>query len=203
MKTPHAATIALAATVAVALAGCGIGDPYQGRQPAGAAATTTTRTAAPPPPDSGDPVPERGGTIPKSAAAAQSKLTQNAGSATPQAALERYAQIYLNWTASRVVAIQQQLAAISLGQARALAQQAAASASRDAQLTQSEISNSGQVVSLAPGQGAAAGQWVIVTSELTSGGGDYAGLPPTLHIIYAKVTNTPSGWVVNAWQPQN
>ena len=102
-----------------------------------------------------------------------------------------------------MVAIQQQLAAISLGQARALAQQAAASASRDAQLTRSGIANSGEVVSLARGQGAAAGQWVIVTSELTSGGGDYAGLPPTLHIIYANLTNTPGGWVVNAWQPQN
>ena len=201
MKTPHAFTIALAATVA--LAGCGITDPYQAHQPAGDAATTTTTTATPPPPDAGDPAPERGGTIPKSAAAAQSKLAQNAGSATPQAALERYAQIYLNWTASRVVAIQQQLAAISLGQARALAQQAAASASRDAQLTGSGIANSGEVVSLARGEGAAAGQWVIVTSELTSGGGDYAGLPPTLHIIYANLTNTPGGWVVNGWQPQN
>ena len=44
---------------------------------------------------------------------------------------------------------------------------------------------------------------MIVTSELTTGGGDYAGLPPTLHIIYANVTNTPGGWVVNGWQPQN
>ena len=31
---------------------------------------------------------------------------------------------------------------------------------------------------------------MIVTSELTTGAGDYQGLPPTLHIIYARVTNT-------------
>jgi hypothetical protein len=194
--------IALAFALAVLVAGCGLADPYQAHQPGGLATTATT-TATTPPPDTGDPAPERGGTIPKSAAAAQSKLAQKAGSATAQAALERYAQIYLNWTAPRVIAIQRQLAAISLGQARALAQQAAASATRDAQLTNSQIANSGQVVSLARGQGAAAGQWVIVTRELTTGAGDYAGLPPTLHIIYAKVANTSGGWVVNGWQPQN
>jgi hypothetical protein len=199
---PRLVKIALALALAAPAAGCGIADPYQGRQPA-AATTTATTTTTTPPADSGDPAPERGGTIPKSAAAAQSELTQRAGSATPQVALERYAQIYLNWTAARVVAIQRQLAAISLGQARALAQQAAASATRDTQLTSSGIGNSGQVISLAAGQGAAAGQWVIVTRELTTGGGTYAGLPPTLHIIYAKVTDTSGGWVVNGWQPQN
>jgi hypothetical protein len=195
--------VTLALAVALVGAGCGINDPYQGRQPAGSGTTSPTTASTPAPPGSGDPPPERGGTIPQSAAQAQSKLAQTAGSATPQAALERYAQTYLNWTGPRVVAIQRQLAAISLGQARALAQQAAASATRDAQLTGSGIANSGQVISLARGQGAATGEWVIVTRELTTGGGTYAGLPPTLHIIYAKVTNTTGGWVVDGWQPQN
>ena len=65
--------------------------------------------------------------------------------------------LYLNWTAPTVVAIQHRLAAISLGQARAQAQQAAASAGRDTQLKPATVANSGQVVSIAPGQGAAAG----------------------------------------------
>ena len=198
---------ALTATVVLALAlvgaGCGINDPYQGHQAAGATSPTSATASPPAPADSGDPAPERGGTIPNGAAAAQSKLARRAGSSTPEAALERYAAIYLNWSAPHVVAIQRQLAAISLGQARALAQQAAATAGRDTQLTNSQVANSGHVVALAPGQDAAAGQWVIVTRELTSGPGDYAGLPPTLHIIYAKVTNTRGGWVVNEWQPQN
>jgi hypothetical protein len=200
---PGLTATALILTV-IALAGCGIGDPYQTGQPAASTSTaSTTPTSTTPPAQNGDPAPERGGTIPSAAQAAQNKLAAGAAQPTPQAALERYARIYLNWTTPRVVAIQRQLAAISTGQARALAQQAAASAARDAQLQAGQIANSGQVISLAPGQGVAHGQWVIVTSELTIGPGDYQGLPPTLHIIYARVTDIPQGWVISGWQPQN
>ena len=34
---------------------------------------------------------------------------------------------------------------------------------------------------------------MLVTSEQTTGKGDYAGLPPTLHVIYAQVTRDPDG----------
>ncbi len=199
MRRPLTATLAFG--LAVAAAGCGISDPYQGHQLPAGSTTTAASTAAPA--DTLDPAPERGGTIPAGAAQAQTKLATHAGSLTPQAALERYAAIYLNWSAPHVVATQRELAAMSLGQAKALAQQATASAARDSQLAYSQVANSGQVVALAPGQGAAAGQWVIVTRELTTGPGAYAGLPPTLHIIYAHVTDTHQGWVVNGWQPQN
>ena len=40
---------------------------------------------------------------------------------------------------------------------------------------------------IAPGQGSAAGLWVIVTRETTTGEGDYAGLPPTDHVTDAQV----------------
>jgi hypothetical protein len=43
---------------------------------------------------------------------------------------------------------------------------------------------------------------VIVTSETTSGQGDYSGLPPTLHVTYAQLTDTHHGWIVTAWNPQ-
>ena len=102
-----------------------------------------------------------------------------------------------------MIAIQHQLAAISLGQARAQAQQAAVSAARDPQLATSRVANRGRVIAIAPGQADAAGQWVIVTSEQTTGQGDYQGLPATLHIIYAQLTSTRQGWVVSGWQPQN
>ena len=199
--------------VTVAIAGCGISNPYQ------STTRSTTTTAAPTagrattkgaaastvtaPPDARDPVPERGGTIPRRARAAESKLFAGAGRPTPEAALERYATAYLNWTAAHVIAIQKQLAAISLGQARAQAQQAAASAGRDPQLATSRVANRGRVIAIAPGQADAAGQWVIVTNEQTTGQGDYQGLPATLHIIYAQLTNTRHGWVVSGWQPQN
>ena len=129
---------------------------------------------------------------------------RGAGRPTPEAALERYATTYLNWNAAHVIAIQHQLAAISLGQARAQAQQAVAvSAARDPQLTTSQVANRGRVIAIAPGQADATGQWVIVTSEQTTGQGDYQDLPATLHIIYAQLTNTRQGWVISGWQPQN
>ena len=56
----------------------------------------------------------------------------------------------------------------------------------------------GRIVRLARG----AGQWVIVTSEKTTGQGDYQGLPAQLHITYAQLTHTPGGWVISAWEPR-
>ena len=87
-------------------------------------------------------------------------------------------------------AIQDQLAAISLGQARAQALQAAASYGHDSTLQASQVANTGTVVAIAPGQGPAAGWWVIVTRETTTGEGDYAGLPPTDHVTDAQVEHT-------------
>ena len=70
-------------------------------------------------------------------------------------------------------------------------------------LAQDHVANSGHLVSLAPGQGGAAGQWVLVTSEHTTGQGDYAGLPAALHVIYAQLTHSSQGWVVTRWQSQS
>jgi hypothetical protein len=189
-----------AALLTVLLAGCGLTDPYQQHS---TTSDSTTTTAAITRLDQADPTPERAGTIPRSTQAAQNTLAPSAALATPEAALERYAQIYLNWTARDVVAVQRELASISLGQARAQALQAAASAARDGELTTTQLANHGQVIALAPGQGSAAGRWVIVTSEQTTGHGDYEGLPPTQHIIYAQLARTRSGWIVTKWAPQN
>ncbi len=194
--------LALGASVAASgIAGCaGIDNPYQ-------PSSTPTRTAIssrpPAPSDARDPAPERGGTVPPSAQARLRALAAGAAAASPQAALAHYAQLYLHWRADTAAARQRQLASISLGQARAQALQAAASLARDPRLTQSGVSNTGTAIAIAPGQGAAAGRWVIVTREQTSGQGTYAGLPPTLHVIYAQVTAADHGFVVSQWQPQN
>jgi hypothetical protein len=183
--------------LALALAGCGIKDPYAGRAlPTTTASTSTT-------PQAGDPFPERGGTIPPGAQTAQQQLAAGAGARTPQAALARYAQLEVNWNAGDVGRVQRALAAMSLGQARAEALQAAASDGRDSVLQHSKVANSGTVVGVAQGQGIAVGRWVIVTSESTTGAGAYAGLPAALHVTYATVTHTRSGWIVETWQPQN
>jgi hypothetical protein len=195
-RRPTAALL-LVALGAAALTGCGITDPYSARQPASTATVTSTSAVT-----SADPAPERGGTIPAGARAAQSRIAASATRTTPDATLEQYARLYVNWSAHRVVAVQHQLAALSVGQARAQALQAAASYTRDQTLAQSGIANSGHLVAITPSL-TTSGLWVIVTSEQTTGKGDYSGLPPTLHVIYAGLTRTPSGWVVSEWAPQN
>jgi hypothetical protein len=199
-RARRARLIVIVAAAAGELAGCaGIKDPYQ----AATSATRSAPTSATTPTDASDPAPERGGTIPGRLQSAQGRPTAGAAPSSPQEAFERYALLYVNWDAAHVVTTERELASISLGQARAQASQAAASATRDTQLTRSHVHNSGQVVAVARGRGALRGEWVIVTRELTTGEGDYAGLPPTLHVIYAQVTHSPNGWVVNQWQPQN
>jgi hypothetical protein len=202
----HTLTIPLVAA-SLTIAGCGITNPYQTSRPAATPATTpSVSTSAPStaqdpsdrPPGSHSPEPS----IPSAAAAAQNELGAGAGEPSPQAALERYAQLYTNWTSSTLGAIQRELASISLDQARAQALQAAASYTNDTVLQQSKVANAGTVVSIAAGQAAAHGQWVIVTSETTTGQGDYRGLPPTVHVTYAQLTHTRHGWIVSAWNPQ-
>jgi hypothetical protein len=164
---------------------------------------STTPTTTTDPANAGDPAPERGGTIPAQAQAAETQLAPAAGASTPEAAIARYASLYINWTAANVVSRQHELASISLGQARARAQQAEASVRSDTLLTRSQVANSGQVIAISQGRGSAAGQWVVVTNELTSGQGAYSGLPPTAHVTYAQVTHTSQGWIVSTWKPQN
>ena len=197
MRRTLIASLVLSALGAVAIAGCGITDPYSARPPVPTATSTSTTAVT-----DADPAPERGGTIPAGAGAAQSHTAAYATQATSDAALEQYARLYINWSAHTVIAIQRQLAALSIGQARAQALQAAASYTRDQTLAQSEVANSGHLVAITPSL-TSRGLWVLVTSEQTTGKGDYAGLPPTLHVIYAGLTRTPSGWVVSEWAPQN
>ncbi len=195
--------LTLVVLAAGAMGGCaGIRNPYQsagtGRTPTVTSTSTTTAPA-----DSGDPAPERGGTIPSSARAAQNKLAIGAARRSPEAALERYAELYVNWTAADVAGRQRELALFSLGQAKAQALQAAATAARDTQLLKSRVANSGSVVAITRSRGPAAREWVLVTREQTTGQGDYAGLPPTLHVIYAQLVDTANGWIVTRWQAEN
>jgi len=203
MRHRRAPPILLAASAAVALAGCGLADPYTPKPPS---SSVTSSTATPTTPSTtatnADPAPERGGTIPPGARATQIQLATGAAQPTPQSALEYYARLYVNWSARTVADDQRRLAAISVDQARAQALQAAARYAHDQTLQQSGVANSGHLVAITSSI-TTPGQWVLVTSEQTSGRGDYAGLPPTLHVTYAQVTRASTGWVVSEWAPQN
>ena len=203
MRRRHAPSILLAASAAAALAGCGLTDPYTAKQPSKSVPNSTpTLTKQSTVATDADPAPEQGGTIPASARATQSQLAPGAGEPSPESALQRYARLYINWSGPTVAADQRELAAISLDQARAQALQAAASYGHDQTLKQSGVANSGHAAAIASSI-TTPGQWVIVTSEQTTGKGDYAGLPTTLHVTYAQVTRASSGWVVSEWAPQN
>jgi len=193
MRAARLTANAAVALVALTTTGCSLQSPYSPPPP-----------PAPPPSaaDAGDPPPERGGQIPAGTQAAQSAQALGGAQPTPQAALARYTQIAVNWTWRDLTHVQRRLAQISLGQARAQALQTAATVGADSTLRAQQITNSGQPVAIAPGQGAAVGRWVIVTREHTTGQASYAGLPPTLHVTYAQLTHTPQGFVVSQWQPQ-
>ena len=179
------------------LAGCGLSDPYAARGPRPTTATSVTTTVG-----NADPAPERGGTIPAPARAQQARVGAGAAQPTPEAALRQYARLYVNWAADNVATVQRELASLSTGQARAQALQAAASYRRDETLLKSGVANSGQLVAISASL-TTSDQWVLVSSEQTTGKGDYSGLPATLHVIYAETTRTPKGFVVSQWSPQN
>ncbi|MGO9490135.1 MAG: hypothetical protein ACLQBB_14060 [Solirubrobacteraceae bacterium] len=122
-----------------------------------------------------------------------------APAATPASAVERFALLYTDWDSNTLAEHQALLAAISVGTARLDARKAAASARAHA-LARERVRNEGQIVALAPDR-ARRGWWVVVTRERT-GGGEYEGLPPTLHVTLANTVPVPSGWAVSAWQPQ-
>jgi len=191
MRAARLTANAAVALVALTTTGCSLQSPYS--PPASPAPIPSAL-------DAGDPAPERGGQIPAAAQAAQDALTPGSAQPTAQAALSRYGQVAVNWTWRDLTTVQRRLAQISLGQARAQALQAAAGA--DSTLRALQISNSGQPVAIAPGQGPATGRWVIVTREHTTGQASYAGLPPTLHVTYAQVVHSTQGFVVSQWQPQ-
>jgi len=191
-----------AAIVALTLAGCGLANPYATTSTTTATATNKSTATATATTADLDPAPERGGTLPATARVKQETLAVSAAQPTPVAALAHYAQLDTNWTAKTVSATQTELASISLGSARAQALQAAASYRHDTTLLKSQVANSGTVVAITGGRGVAAGQWVVVTREATTGRSDYQGLPAQLHVTYAQLTKTATGWVVSSWSPQ-
>ncbi len=158
-------------------------------------------SVVPAPAPQGDPVPERGGTVPARAAAHEDAIDPGAAAQSPQAALRRYALAYSNWSAAELPARERRLAALSVGPPRLAAEQLAASQSTNAALAADHVENRGVVLSIAEGQGPAQGEWVVVTEEETSGSGTYAGLPVGTQVTLARVTRLGGGWAVSGWTP--
>ncbi len=182
--------VAMSLTLAaVALAGCTNPDaPVGGREAGEAAQTSATPQSAGEP---GAPAPP--------APASQSPLHVQA---TPEAALTAFADMYIDWTYRTLTAQQHALAGISVGAARIAEQQAAATSPSDSTISQGHISNSGQVVSVAPDQ-VRRGMWIVVTRERTGGEGAYEGLPAGYHVTLAHLAEVRGGYAVTQWLPQS
>ena len=191
--------------IALALAGCGLSDPYEHKQaqstPSTARSSTSTstgRTVVPPTSSTiaaaGNPGErDEGGTGPNHV-----RLGAGVAAPTAQAALERFTRLYINWTAGELPARSRQLAELATGQAQS---QALALAARATVLARYQVSNSGTVTAIAPGQGSQQGRWAVVSNELTTGTGPYLGLPATSHVTWATVIHTPHGYVIDGWYP--
>jgi hypothetical protein len=120
---------------------------------------------------------------------------------SPQAALRQYALLYTNWRASGLLARERELASLAAGPARLAAEQAMASQSGAVSLAVHHVENRGVVLTIAREEGRSRARWVVVTEELTTGTGPYAGLPSTLQVTLARVVRLGPGWVVCEWAP--
>jgi hypothetical protein len=215
-RLPTLASCAFVLLLLSLLSGCGFQEP---REPAstateghvyttaiskpGASSSKAHATSTPTRVDPHEPAAERGGTVPASSKRAEDEVLAGAASPTPQSALRRYTDLYMNWTAGDLRKHQLELAEISVGAARLLAQESAARVQGATPIGQDSVSNSGEVVSIAQGSGSASGYWVIVTDERTHGSGEYRDLPAQVHVTYASVKHVEGGWVISAWEPQD
>jgi hypothetical protein len=130
---------------------------------------------------------------------------QGIAAPSPQAAVLAFANGYINWNASTVVADLIRLAQASVGQARAAMRFEAAQVASDYELRGGRISNSGTVEAIAPLRGTS-DQFVVVTQESTSAAATnaYVGLRPAWHITVATVRRVGShNWVLSGWQPES
>jgi hypothetical protein len=168
------------------LSGCGM---------AGSIGKTPAPAQAPPAANPGEPR----GTIPLGARSAQPVNP----AASADAAIMRFAGLYINWSYRTLAAHERQLAQSAAGDARLAESQAAASAERDRALQQGHIYNRGTVISVAPAIGGTAGQYTVVTREESGGNPEYAGLQAAFHVTLATVRHLPAGWSVDEWQPQS
>lgn len=124
---------------------------------------------------------------------------------SPTGAVEAFASAYINWDAGSVSADLRELAARSIGQARAATQLAAAQTADDYELVRGGIANSGTVEAVVP-LPRTGDEYVVVTRELTTATATtaYQGLQPAWHVALATVSQVSQGWwVVSGWQPQS
>lgn len=133
------------------------------------------------------------------------QIPDGPGAATPERAVQQFADAYINWTADNVGRDMRRLAAASIGQARSALQLAAAQTAGDYELKRGGIANTGTVEAVAA-MPASSNRYVVVTREQTTATADaaYQGLKPAWHVAIATVARVRGGgWVLSGWQPDS
>jgi hypothetical protein len=198
--TPARAMLLLAL---VGLGGCGSRSTTTTSALLGRSLGAEPAPASEAPVPTGDPSEERNGTVPEGQATAENMPRPDSLAPSPQAALQRYALAYTNWQASSLPAHERRLPSLAIGAARLASEQTAAAQSGAATLVANHVQNEGAILAIAPGQGPARGQWVVVTQEQTTGTGPYAGLPASAHVTLARTAHLGRGWAVSEWRPRS
>ncbi|MHB1836021.1 MAG: hypothetical protein ACYCXW_13750 [Solirubrobacteraceae bacterium] len=121
---------------------------------------------------------------------------------TPRRAILQFAERYSNWTYKTLSRDQQVLAAIAVGAARLTEQRAAAASHADSTLARGKIENHGKVLAISHDLHRH-GWWLIITSEQTSGTGQYEALPESDHVSLAKLARLHGGYAIEEWLPQS
>jgi hypothetical protein len=194
-KLAHTLTLTAAA---IAIAGCGISNPYQHNAGTTTSTSTSTSTASSP---AGNPA-QNPGEAPAPPPPAPASQAPTSVQSTPAGAITQFATLYINWTWRTLAAHEHELAALSVGPARLSEQQAAAAATSDTTIAQSRVHNNGKIISIAPSR-TNAKQWVVVTREQTGGNSQYDGLQASYHVTLAELAQLNNGcWTVSEWLPQ-
>jgi hypothetical protein len=133
------------------------------------------------------------------------RLTARAHAPTAVVAIEAFAGVYINWSASSLAHSMRALEAISVGQARSMVALTASQAAHDYELQRGGVANAGVVEAIAPVLGRQ-DEYAVVTRERTTATNNraYQGLPAAWHLSLATVSRLDGGgWVVSGWQPEN
>ncbi len=170
-------------TVTVAIAGCGVGDPY----------AETVKESDPPPAEvesAARPVAEAG-------RAGPAEVVVSA----PASTLRYAASLAGNWDTEGAVAAFSKLAAISTGEARSEFAQISARARSGVQaaLGYSESESSVEAVSL-KGGGRTREAIVVVRQRIATA--QMPHLPPEYRVILATLSRWGNGWAISSWEPQ-
>lgn len=172
----HVAVAGIATTLM--LAGCT--DPY---------ATAPERRRQPPPGELAAP----------SVRATPHRIKSRQVADSPHAAARRAAELVGNWTGETVAARYAQLAAFSIGQARAAAQSAAAQLPTDAQLTAPGARGSTTVEAVIARGSGPTRTLLVVTRDRVEADGHHQ---TRWRITIAETRSLSGGWALSRWEPQ-